>query len=281
MDLHEYRDLVRQVAYEQARASTSSFFFDGADRLRLTTFGSVASVVLTLEGRRLTVTGDVVPFVETHTPTSDRTSATSLYHLGAGFLLNVQIRASTGAPRIGQVWAILEVVRGLGTAVQSLALLYQGYITDTARVGWPTSRSRSSVDGPGVLRSITGTDPAANTEISETVPTNARWRPLAIQFDLVTGITGAVQEVSLALDDGTTVFARVPQGTVQDVSLTRTYVFAHHLPRNTLSQVAVFNAPLPRVDLQGGHRLRTITANLGADDNYGAPQLLVEEWIED
>ena len=99
MDLADYRELVRQVAYEQAKLSTSSFFFDGQDRLRLRTFGSLAGVILAVEGRLLGADGRLQAFAETHTPASDRTVATSLYHLGEGFLLNVSLRASTGAPR--------------------------------------------------------------------------------------------------------------------------------------------------------------------------------------
>jgi len=35
------------------------------------------------------------------------------------------------------------------------------------------------------------------------------------------------------------------------------------------------------VFLMGGDRIRTSTGSLQAGDNYGAPQLLVEEWLED
>ena len=138
-----------------------------------------------------------------------------------------------------------------------------------------------SIDGPGVLRSITGTNPAADVEISETVPTNARWRVLAIQFSLVTDANAANREVALTLDDGTTVFARVPSGFTHVASTTIVYSSFHHAPRFTVAQDTTKNFPLPRVDLQGSFRLATVTTARQATDNYGAPQLLVEEWIED
>lgn len=281
MDPTDYRELVRHVAYEQAKLSSSSFFFDGQDRIRLRTFGSVASVILALEGRFLGADGRLQAFAETHTPSSDRTVATSLYPFGEGFLLNVSFRATTGTPRVGQVFAILDIVRGLGTIIQPLAVLFQGYVTDTQTFGWPGSPVRASIDGPGVLRSITGTDPAVDTEISETVPTNARWRPLAIAFTFVTGAAAATREVALTFSDGTTVFARVPAGTSQIISLTRLYSAFHQADRlvNVADLTIVF--PLPRIDLQGGFVIATVTTARNALDNFGAPQLLVEEWIED
>jgi hypothetical protein len=281
IDQQDYRELVRQVAYEQAKLSTSAFFFDGNDRLRLRTFGSVASVIVAIEGRMLTVDGNVQAFADVHAPASDRTEATTLYRIGEGFLLNVSLRASTGTPRRGQVFGILEVVRGLGATVVPLAVLFADYITDTQRVGWPGSLVRGSTEGPGVLRSITGTDPAANVEITETVPANARWRPLAITFTLVTDANAANREVALTFDDGTTVFARVPSGFTHAASLTVIYSTYHHAPRFTVAQDTAKNFPLPRIDLQGGFRVNTVTTARQATDNFGAPQMLVEEWIED
>ena len=164
-DVLDFRELARQAAAAQAKLSTSSFFFEGSDALRLRTFGSVSGAVLALEGRFLTVDGDVMPFSERHVPTSDRTVNTTLHNLGMGFLLNASIRANAGTPRIGQVFCVLEVVRGLTGAVQPLAVLIEGYVTDTQRLGWPGAVLRDSIDGRGVIRSITGTDPAAGAEI--------------------------------------------------------------------------------------------------------------------
>jgi hypothetical protein len=132
-----------------------------------------------------------------------------------------------------------------------------------------------------VLRSITGTNPAANAEISETVPTNARWRLLALQVSLVSSSQVANRELALTFDDGTAVFARVPSGFTHAASLTRVYSSFHHAERNTQAQDTTKNFPLPRIDLPGGARIVGVTTALQTLDNYGAPQLLVEEWIED
>jgi len=282
---------MRDAASPDARSSplpSSAVFAAGRaiyvgadDHLRLTTFNAAAAVAVALEARVMDVGGEVQAFADRHVPNTDRTTASTLIRLREGWLLDWLVRATAGTPRVGQCFAIVELVRGFTGAVVPIAVLGQGYVTDTSRLGGPGSRLTASIAGPGVLRSITGTDPAAGVEIAETVPTNARWRPLAIQFAFVTDATVANREVSLVVDDGATGFARVPSGTAQTATLTRTYSAFHHAPRNTIAQDGTLNLPLPRIDLQGGHSLRTVTTNLQAGDNFGPPQLLVEEWIED
>lgn len=263
------------------RAGGGRLYLTGEDHLRVTSFNSNASAELTIEGRYMDLEGRVIASGDRHVPNTDRTSKSTLVRLGQGWLLDVMVRATAGTPRRGQCFALLEIVRGFTGAVAPVAFLAQGYVTDTSRFGFPGSPIASSPEGPGVLRSITGTDPAANLEISETVPTNARWRVHGIAFSLVTDANAANREVALTFDDGATVFARVPSGLNHLASLTKLYSAFYAAPRNTLATDTTVNVPLPRLDLQGGHRINTVTTNRQATDNYGAPQLLVEEWIED
>jgi hypothetical protein len=253
----------------------------GDEFLRMTSFGSVASVALALRTRFLRTDGYPVASSERHVPASDRTSVTTDFHLVDGWLLGCEVHAVAGTPRRGQVFVVVDLVRGSSATPDVLQTLLQGYVTDTSRLAWPGSPIRSSIEGPGVLRSIAGANPAAGANIVETVPTNARWRLHAIQFSLVTAIAAANREVALTFDDGATVFARVPSGFTHVASTTIVYSAFHHAPRNTAAQDTTKNFPLPRIDLQGGFRFNTVTTNLQAADDYGAPQYLVEEWIED
>ena len=262
-------------------AGGAAIYLTGEDHLRITSFNAAAGVALGVEGRYLTPDGRVVATNARHVPNTDRTTASTVIGLGEGWLLDVVVRATAGTPRHGQCFVILELVRGLSGAVAPVAFLRQGYVTDTSRFGFPGGVSHASIDGPGVLRSITGTDPAVDTEISETVPTNARWRLLAMAFTFVTGAAAATREVALTFSDGTTVFARVPAGTSQIISLTRLYSSFHQADRLVNVADLTITFPLPRIDLQGGFVIATVTTARNALDNFGAPQLLVEEWIED
>jgi hypothetical protein len=79
----------------------------------------------------------------------------------------------------------------------------------------------SPLDGGGALRSIAGTTPGAGAEISETVPTGARWELLAFQATFVTSAAAANRVPQLTLDDGTTVYFRLGAALNQAASLTQ------------------------------------------------------------
>jgi hypothetical protein len=222
-----------------------------------------------------------VPIAEVHTPNSDRTAATSLFSLAQGFLVGLQVRASAGAPRRGQVFVIVDLVRGRLGALQPLGVLLQGYVQDTTVLAWPGSPIIASPEGPGFTRLVTGTNPGAGIEIIETVPTNARWRLLSIAASLVTDATVTNRLPSLVLDDGASIYARIPAAAVQVASLTTLYTWAVGAVNNAVA-TSVSAAPAPQgVMLMGGHRIRTLTANIAGGDDWGAPVYVVEEWIED
>ena len=70
-----------------AVGSPSGFYCTGDESLRITSFGSVASVELAVRTRFLRVDGYPVAGSERHAPNSDRTSATTTVHLTDGWLL--------------------------------------------------------------------------------------------------------------------------------------------------------------------------------------------------
>ncbi|MBA7609565.1 hypothetical protein ES703_16756 [subsurface metagenome] len=131
----------------------------------------------------------------------------------------------------------------------------------------------------GRIISITGTDPAAQTEISETVPARRRWSIKSIFFHLITDVTVANRHVSLIIDDGTNELWRITCANAHPASCDTTYSFAQIAATEALVDCACFH-PLPDLSLPAGARIRTSTPLLKAGDNFSAPQLLVEEWID-
>lgn len=264
-----------------ARALAGGTYLTRDNAVRVTSFNSAAGVSLTIAGQILNDDGRVVPFSFLHVPNTDRTIATSTVRVGEGVLLNAHVFASSGSPRRGQCFVRVQIVQGFSGAVDAIGTVLQGYVTDTAGRAWPGSPIELSTEGRGVIRSITGTDPAAGAEISETVPTNARWQLLAIRFTLVTDATVANRRPNLQIDDGTTELAR---STLQnDATAGATFHYSYQIGVQALAGAGnYFSAHIvSRTYLSGGFRIRTATTNLQAGDNFGAPQLLVEEWIED
>lgn len=131
----------------------------------------------------------------------------------------------------------------------------------------------------GRIRSITGTNPAANTEISETVPDRRRWILRAIRFSLASDANGANRYPVLLIDDGSDIVFASETSTAQVANSTLFYNYADfgswHSPASNQ-----FCLPLPPIPLGPGFRIRTTTTNLQVGDDYSAPQMLIEEWID-
>lgn len=255
-------------------------YLTGEDNLRLTTFGGVANLVVVMEGRLVSCEGVIVPLAERHVPNSNYTSAQSIFGLAEGVLTNVQLRIATGTAGRGGVFGVLEIVRGSGSNAQALGTLLQGYITTNARLAWPGSPIESSVAGGGRIRSITGTNPAANVEISETVPAGVRWRLYSFVFSLQTDANVANRDVNLIIDDGANEVWKAGGTATQAASVLRTYYGAAAGFAPTIITGGT-NVPLPEaLYLSSGYRIRTSTNARQAGDDFTAPQYLVEEWIE-
>lgn len=263
-----------------ATAGGGGLYMTGEEGLQLTTIGALAGAVVMLEGRLITPDGKVIPIAERHVPNSNYTAKSTLTALAEGVLVNVQLRVTTGTAIRGHVFALLEIARGSVGAVQPLGTLLQGYLTSGARLAWPGSLLESSTAGAGRIRSITGTDPAAGVEISETVPAGVRWRVLSFWFTLVTSAVVANRTPRIVVDDGALEYFRAGAGATQAASLTQIYDGSPAPPiANTGGGPIMIGLPYQQV-LMAGHRIKTSTALIDAGDNYSAPQYVVEEWIE-
>ena len=210
-----------------------------------------------------------------HTTNSDRSLATSVIPI-TEIPVSLTVRTATTGVSPGACY-VKVYLRAESVVV---ALLIAGYIGDTEPLAWPNGVIRGSNEGRGLIRSITGTNPAAGAEISETVPTGAVWRFIGIQATLVTEAGVASRFPHIRFDDGTTVHSEQGTQNVQSASQTLDYsaITGSWGGQNIGSKQTW---PIGDGILMGaGHRVRTNTINILAGDNWGAPQLLVEEWIQ-
>ena len=124
----------------------------------------------------------------------------------------------------------------------------------------------------------TGSDPAANTEFSETVPAGKMWRIQSIRATLVTDANVANRQVSITLTDGTNTFFKSSSTSVQAASLTHGYTFAD-LPGVVVASGALeHQVPVPPMLLPPGTVIASVTTLKQATDNWGAPVFCVEEF---
>lgn len=251
------------------------------DALLIRLYNSLASATFKVVARVLTPAGVLRVVQQVLTTASDRTQQLTCVYLPAGQLLSAAVIATAQTPRRGQAWAIIAIESTLPTGVVFLTPLAQGYVTADSALLWPGGAYPDSVEGPGILRSVTGTNPAAGVEVIEAVPTDARWRIRALRASLVTDATVATRTVNIIIDDGATTLLNFPGVTTQTATLTRAYNVAEYGFQPAAVGTDIFFYIPFVIALFQGWRIRTSTTNIQAGDNWGAPQLEVEEWIEE
>ena len=275
-----FADLPLTQRLEMALRAPGAVFVTGEDNLRIRSLNAATGVTLSVTGRFWRLDGTIESLAFRHVPNTNRTLATTVHTLGAGWLLDVRVIASAGTPIVGQCWALLELVRGFTGAITDLSAIVSGYVTANQPLAWPGSPARGTLDGPGALRSVTGTNPAAGVEISETVPTGARWRLNALASFLTPDATVANRTARLLIDDGTNILWQSEPGGVATAGAAWRYTAGAGIPRLAGAfDIQTWSLPTDLI-LLAGWRVRTLTASLQAADDWDAPFLLVEEWIE-
>jgi hypothetical protein len=134
------------------------------------------------------------------------------------------------------------------------------------------------------MRSFTGTNQAANTEISETVPAGKAWLLISVSVALVQGITQTPQPILILKDpSGNVVYENFGSTTAQAVSTTCRYNWIAGGPApaglvGATTNVHTVSCLPSDCYLPEGSTITTNTIGIGANSDYGAPQILVIEF---
>lgn len=252
------------------------------DRLFVAVWNSASGVTLLNNGRIMRETGTIDKISAQQTPSTDRGMSTASINVGAGWLLSFSVNVKDGTPRRGQTFVYVAVVRGGVGGGDVSACLIQDYVAVGHSAVWPGAIVRQSVEGPGVLRSITGSDPAAGAEVTGSVPTNARWRLLSFQVALTTSADAGDRRVHVFIDDGSKELIRWASPSLQTASLTYTYYAESGVgaEMSVRGNRIVLALPTDLMMFQAW-RIRTFCEGMFAADDYAAPQYTVEEWNEE
>lgn len=197
----------------------------------------------------------------------------------AGFVSWMTVYSASGVR--GQIYALVAMAPAGG-------YLAKGYVTP----GHPLSMGEFVEAGPhgghGYRHTIIGGDPAANAECSDAVPTNTIWRVEAYQVELVCDANVATRVPYLLASRGTRkrlTAHRINAGFTAGVTKTAMWSRGNA----TLGTVAVTltdtetalvqDSLIWNLCLVAGDVLRTQTDLLQVGDNYGAPDIDVEDWV--
>jgi hypothetical protein len=263
-------------------AAPFPWLFTGEDNLRVVIVNSVPGVAVTVHGRFLQA-GSIIPgsFSSTFTPTSARLPSTFDMSVGVGSMLNCAVQVTSGAPLIGQTYVMMQVIRGTTGATVVLGCLFAGYVTAMQHLAYPGSAIESSIEGGYSPRMIIGTQPALGAEINESVPTGARWRLASLRVNFTTSATPGSRQARLLLNFGGSEFLTIPLSRLTPANQGDGYEWAVGFPEDAVSWLGYGLGPLVKdMDLLGGTAIRTQTTFLQAGDQYGAPNLYLDEWLE-
>jgi hypothetical protein len=238
-------------------------------------------VRLAIQGRFFDANGNLQVFSERQTPNTDRSVKTSNFPLAPGALTNLTVFAETGAPLVGQCYVMVQLIRGLTGATIVLGTLLGGYVTAQQPLGWPGSPIVRSTDGEPAIRAVDGTTPALGAEISEAVPSGARWEIATFFTTLNTDATAVVRRVTLIFSFGGNPRAQPLAFALIGASQAWSLTFGPGIEGVTdnNNEVQQSNIPL-RLLLPSGSTIVTDTYGRQAGDQFTSPKMLVREWLE-
>lgn len=259
----------------------SPFWVTEVDQLVVTVWNSLAAADLTLTWRLLDIySGELKQNVQDMFPTSDKVQNNFRFNLSQGFLLSVQLGFRGAAAKRGQTFAFVSLQRVSGTSGFGTATLFADYISEQNSLGWPGAQQRSNTEGPGFLHSVLTANPAAGAEMIFTAPAGTRFGIISHLFALTTSAAVANRNVEFLVDDGANAYWRVSSPVTVAASTTQVFsVASFNYPQGIVTTDSVLPMPA-NLRLPPGHRLRTLTGNIQAADQYNSITTLVEEWLD-
>lgn len=123
------------------------------------------------------------------------------------------------------------------------------------------------------ITTVASSDPAANTEISYTVPAGQILFLQGARVSLVTDANAANRTVAMTIDDGTTVVQRFASPSLHTASLTWGYTFTAGAVNAAVLGLEVVVGIGTNLLLPSGYRIKTVTTNIQTGDNFGAMTL--------
>lgn len=276
------QSLGSQVSWALSNISPAAYLYIYREEtLEWNLWNAISGATYTLSGLQIGTDGALHELQFVRTPTSDRALNSYTFPMDEGFLLGLSVRVSSGTVTRGSAYTQVSLVRGSGTTLLPLHTLLADSLTTLSRLGWPGSPIRQSVEGPGTIRLIAGTQPAAGAEVSETVPSGARWRLIMFRALLATSATSADRYIGLRVVSGTFSYAlrEVDKAHPASVTLAHSFV-AGQGSDAVVKTLTTYSVGIGEIILAAGTILATATQSLQSGDQYSNVQYMVEEWIE-
>lgn len=231
--------------------------------------------------RMLRPNGEIIPSVHEFISSPNGLLQGASAALGEGYLLSVAVDLPTQLIYETQdVYVVVEIARPpFSNALYSRRLI-AGYVAPTRRLAWPENPVLSSLDGAGRIRTLTGTNPAAGSDWTQSMTAPSRRKLLSVRASLVASGVAANRRVTFFLrDDSNLTYYQVHSGVTQTAGQTVHYHFAPGVPFSNNDGIVTVPAPNEGF-LQGAYSIGVSTFALDAGDDWGAPQFVFQEWLD-
>jgi hypothetical protein len=179
------------------------------------------------------------------------------------------------------------LVQGENFAIVSLTIngdiiqqLMSGWVYNQKALSWPVISGADQRPGGGRLMTVTGSNPAAGAECSDTVPNGQIWKIQTIRLNLVTTAVVANRFVHLVINDGTNDIADFFTTVAQVIStnyfytLSRVATNSEGVQDNDIAMIFQSDIIVPE-----GFIIKTITTGLDGGDNFAAPIYNIERFF--
>lgn len=253
---------------------------DGFFRVNIQNTFTGANVIVTVRTMR-SLDGVVTLSQDTLVPTNSGAVNTFFLPGVEGFILSATARTENLGLRRGQCFVSIVLCSGSQTDLHLQQILVQDYISQAYAAAWPGGSIKLTTEGPGLTRQVAGNVPALGTNLSDTVPTNRRWRLAAMFFNFAASAAVANRAIQVFIDDGTGTFVyEVPAVGFIVANGNNNFTLMAGSGQPSLNNNTQL-LPLPEgMFLMAGFRIRTTTGNLDANDLFSSVAYHVEEWIE-
>lgn len=154
-----------------------------------------------------------------------------------------------------------------------------GYLYPAHQPSYP-GRQMGSLEGPGRIFTQSLGDPAAGSDYTdEAVPTDAMWRVLGFQGQMVADANAASRRLRIDYSDGTRTIPAALSGTDQTANVTTNYYAGIGLAHQNRGSGDIV-LPLPDIRLDEASVISPTTVSIQAGDDWAEGFLLVEEWMK-
>lgn len=199
--------------------------------------------------------------------------------LPEGYLLSLTAIGLGGTNR-GRCYVQAIIVRGSVAGANAYIQLISDYFVRGHNPAWPVGEYISSVEGAGWARGIAGTIPGAGNNLTETVPTGARWRLKSLRFRFTTSATVATRSMRVTLGSAGGSYWLGIFNISQAASTIQDYSVGIGISPLIDAAAAAVNAGLPENLMFAADTLATSVVNIQAGDLFSGFEYAVEEWIE-